>query len=50
MTAYLRRFAEDPIGLQVTAVSSAPEIPVHPGLAKLLKEYGVWKDSWKVAS
>jgi len=30
--------------------TSAPEIPVHPGLAKLLKEYGVWKDSWKVAS
>ena len=50
MAAYLRRFAEDPIGLQVTAISTAPEIPVHPGLAKLLKEHGVWRGEWKIAS
>jgi len=50
MSAYLAEFAEDPIGLQVTAISIAPEVPVHPGLAKLLKEQGVWRGEWKIAS
>ena len=50
MNAYYARFAEDPIGLQVTAISIAPEVPVHPGLAKLLKEQGVWRGEWKIAS
>ena len=49
MTTYFSEFAEDPIGVHVTAISTAPEIPVHPGLAKLLKEYGVWRSEWKVA-
>jgi TRAP-type uncharacterized transport system substrate-binding protein len=49
MTTYFSEFAEDPIGVQVTAISTAPEIPVHPGLARLLKEYGVWRSEWKVA-
>ena len=49
MTQYFSEFAEDPIGLQVTAISISPEVPVHPGLAKLLKEYGVWRNEWKVA-
>jgi TRAP-type uncharacterized transport system substrate-binding protein len=35
--------------LQVEAISLAPEVPVHPGLAKLLKEYGAWKEAWKIA-
>jgi len=50
MTEYFSEFAEDPVGLQATAISTAPDVPVHPGLAKLLKEYGLWKESWKVAS
>jgi len=50
MTTYFSEFAEDPIGMQVAAISISPEIPAHPGLAKLLKEYGVWKNEWKVAS
>jgi TRAP-type uncharacterized transport system substrate-binding protein len=50
MNAYYARFAEDPIGLQATAISIAPEVPVHPGLAKLLKEQGVWRGEWKIAS
>jgi TRAP-type uncharacterized transport system substrate-binding protein len=49
-TKYFAEFAEDPVGLQATAISAAPDVPVHPGLAKLLKEYGLWKESWKVAS
>ena len=47
--AYFKEFAEDPIGVQVKAISSAPHVPVHPGLAKLLKEYGVWRPEWKIA-
>ena len=47
---YFEYFAEDPIGMQVKGISLAPEVPVHPGLAKVLKEYGVWKDAWKIAS
>jgi len=50
MSKYFAEFAEDPIGMQVKAISLVPQVPVHPGLAKLLKEYGVWKESWKVAS
>jgi TRAP-type uncharacterized transport system substrate-binding protein len=46
---YFREFAEDPIGVQVKAILSAPHVPVHPGLAKLLKEYGVWRPEWKIA-
>ncbi len=46
---YFKEFARDPIGVQVKAISSAPHVPVHPGLAKLLKEYGVWRPEWKIA-
>jgi len=49
MSSYYKEFAEDPIDMQVSGVSLAPEVPVHPGLAKILKEYGVWKDAWKIA-
>ena len=49
MTKNFSDFADDPVGLQVIAISTAPEVPVHPGLAKLLKEYGVWGSEWKVA-
>jgi len=38
------------VELQVLGVKSAPEVPVHPGLAKFLKEKNAWDPSWKVAS
>jgi TRAP-type uncharacterized transport system substrate-binding protein len=42
--------AKDFIGMQVNGIAANPEIPVHPGLAKFLKEHKAWKDNWKVAS
>jgi hypothetical protein len=42
--------AQDFIGMQVNGISANPQIPVHPGLAKFLKEHKAWKDNWKVSS
>jgi TRAP-type uncharacterized transport system substrate-binding protein len=42
--------AADLAGFQVQGIKSIPEIPVHPGLAKYLKEKGLWDSSWKIAS
>lgn len=42
--------AKDFIGMQVAGISANPQIPVHPGLAKFLKEHKAWNDKWKVAS
>jgi len=42
--------SKDFAGLQVKGINSIPEVPVHPGLAKYLKEKGMWDSSWKVAS
>jgi TRAP transporter TAXI family solute receptor len=42
--------AKDFVGMQVNGISANPTIPVHPGLAKFLKEKKAWKDSWKIAS
>jgi TRAP transporter TAXI family solute receptor len=47
---YFKELQADPIGIQVKAINAAPEIPVHPGLAKYLKEKGAWNPNWKVAS
>jgi TRAP transporter TAXI family solute receptor len=41
--------AKDFIGMQVQGIDANPQIPVHAGLAKFLKEHKAWKDSWKVA-
>lgn len=46
--ATLKVYAEDPLGMQVDAISSIPDIPVHPGVAKYLKERGVWKNAFKI--
>ncbi len=46
--ATLKAYAEDPIGMQVKAISSIPDIPVHPGVAKYLKEKGVWRNEFKI--
>jgi hypothetical protein len=42
--------AQDFAGYQVLAIRSIPEVPVHPGLAKFLKEKGLWDSSWKIAT
>ena len=42
--------AKDFAGFQVKGIKSIPEIPVHPGLAKYLKEKGLWDPAWKIAT
>jgi TRAP transporter TAXI family solute receptor len=41
--------AKDFVGMQVQGINANPEIPVHPGLAKFLKEQKAWNDKWKIA-
>jgi TRAP-type uncharacterized transport system substrate-binding protein len=41
--------AKDFMGLQAAGINANPDIPVHAGLAKLLKEHKAWNDKWKVA-
>jgi TRAP transporter TAXI family solute receptor len=41
--------AKDFVGMQVQGINANPEIPVHPGLAKFLREQKAWNDKWKVA-
>jgi TRAP-type uncharacterized transport system substrate-binding protein len=42
--------AKDFVGMQVQGINANPQVPVHPGLAKFLKEHNAWSDKWKVAS
>jgi TRAP transporter TAXI family solute receptor len=42
--------AKDFVGMQVQGINANPQIPVHPGLAKFLKEHNAWNDKWKIAS
>ena len=42
--------AKDFGGFQVLGIKSIPQVPVHPGLAKYLKEKGLWDPSWVIAS
>ena len=42
--------AEDFAGFQVLGIKSIPEVPVHPGLAKYLKEKGLWDPAWVIAT
>ena len=42
--------AKDFVGMQVNGINANPQIPVHPGLAKFLKEQKAWNDKWKIAS
>lgn len=42
--------AEDFVGMQVRGISSIPDVPVHPGLAKFLKEHAAWEPEWEIAS
>ena len=41
--------AKDFVGMQVQGINANPQIPVHAGLAKFLKEQKAWDDKWKVA-
>jgi TRAP transporter TAXI family solute receptor len=41
--------AKDFVGMQVQGISSNPDIPVHAGMAKFLKEHKAWNDKWKIA-
>jgi hypothetical protein len=41
--------ARDFIGLQVQGINSNPDIPVHAGMAKFMKEHKAWNDKWKIA-
>ena len=40
--------ANDFVGMQVQGIDANPQTPVHPGLAKFLKENNTWKDNWKI--
>ena len=42
--------AKDFAGFQVLGIRSIPEIPVHPGLARYLKEKGLWDPAWVIAT
>ncbi len=42
--------AKDFIGMQVAGINANPAVPVHPGLAKFLKENNAWNDQWKIAA
>jgi hypothetical protein len=42
--------AKDFIGMQVQGINANPQVPVHAGLAKFLKEHKAWNDKWKVAA
>jgi TRAP-type uncharacterized transport system substrate-binding protein len=41
--------AKDFTGLQAQGINANPDIPVHAGLAKFLKEQKAWNPKWKVA-
>lgn len=42
--------AKDFVGMQVQGINANPQMPVHPGLAKFLKEQKAWNDKWKIGS
>jgi TRAP transporter TAXI family solute receptor len=42
--------AHDFVGMQAAGIGANPDIAVHPGLAKFLKEHRAWNDKWKVAA
>jgi TRAP transporter TAXI family solute receptor len=42
--------AKDFIGMQAQGINATPQIPVHPGLAKFMKEHKAWNDKWTVAT
>ena len=41
--------AKDFVGMQAQGINANPDIPVHPGLARFLKERKAWNNKWKIA-
>lgn len=48
VNATLKYYANNAIELQLKAIEEGKAIPVHPGVAKYLKEKGLWKSDWIV--
>ena len=49
VSAMMKAYAEmDPLKIQVRGIEEGKDIPVHPGVAKYLKEKGLWQDHWKI--
>lgn len=48
VNATLKIYSGHPVELQVKAINEARDIPIHPGVAKYLKEKGLWKSTWIV--
>jgi uncharacterized protein len=42
--------AKDFVGMQAQGINANPQTPVHPGLAKFLKENSAWNDKWKIGN
>jgi hypothetical protein len=42
--------AADFVGMQAAGINANPDIPVHPGLAKFMKEHKAWNDKWKISA
>jgi uncharacterized protein len=42
--------AKDFMGMQAQGINANPEVPVHPGLARFLKEHKAWDDKWKIGT
>ena len=41
--------SKDFVGMQAAGINANPNVPVHAGLAKFLKEQKAWNDKWTVA-
>jgi uncharacterized protein len=41
--------ARDFVGMQASGINARPDIPVHRGLAKFLKEQKAWNEKWIIA-
>ena len=41
--------AKDFVGMQVQGINANPNVPVHAGLARFLKEQKAWNEKWKIA-
>jgi hypothetical protein len=41
--------AKDFIGMQAAGIKANPDVPVHGGLAKLMREHKAWDERWKIA-
>jgi TRAP-type uncharacterized transport system substrate-binding protein len=50
MEAGFGPLAKDFAGFQALGIRSIPQVPVHPGLARYLKEKGLWDPAWLIAT